>query len=125
MRGLCDLVRQRRVMEAARCDRVQRQIELVVPAELEARPRQLVVPLLCQGMTLHTTGQWPWYPHNSTRDRLCNRPGYCMLPRLSITRHHHQRDSHDRMTAEPPMLPAQPTIVRHALAMLTLARSAA
>lgn len=51
--GLGGLLRQRGIVHCARCHRVQAEIELVVPPELEARPRQLVIPCLGCWVTLH------------------------------------------------------------------------
>lgn len=46
------LLRQGGVVHGARRDRVQRQVELVVPPELKASPRQLVVPRLRRRVAL-------------------------------------------------------------------------
>ena len=40
------------IMEEARCDRVQGQVELVVPAEFKARFGEGIVPLLSVGVSL-------------------------------------------------------------------------
>ena len=47
-------------MEGARCDRVQAQVELVVPAKLEPRARQLIVPGLSGRVALqpHSVTEW-------------------------------------------------------------------
>lgn len=46
------LLGQGSVMEEARCDRVQGQVELVIPAELEACFGEGVIPLLSIWVTL-------------------------------------------------------------------------
>eukprot|EP00955_Chlamydomonas_euryale_P036990 350621-Chlamydomonas_euryale.AAC.5 len=49
-------LRQRRVVVRARGDRVQRQIELVIPAELKARTAERIVPLLSVRVALGKVG---------------------------------------------------------------------
>src|SRR5215510_14760275 len=50
--NLGGIVGQRFVVEVFRCVGIEREIELILPAELEARLRQSVVSYLCTRMTL-------------------------------------------------------------------------
>src|SRR5687768_14263403 len=56
MRELGALGRQCRVVIGARRDRVEREIELILPPELETRPRQRVVPRLRPRMSFRQIG---------------------------------------------------------------------
>ena len=56
VRDLGAVGRQRLVVEGARGHRIERQVELVLPAELEARLRQRVVPRLRPRMALGEIG---------------------------------------------------------------------
>src|SRR6266540_4511706 len=56
VRELGALGGERLVVEAARRLRVEREVELVLPAELEARPRERVVPLARPRMALRDVG---------------------------------------------------------------------
>ena len=47
------LLRQGCIVERAGCDRIQGQVELVVPTEFESCARQLIIPGLCTRVTLH------------------------------------------------------------------------
>ena len=49
------LLREGGIMEEARCDRVQRQVELVVPAEFKPRFGEGIIPLLSIGVSLRCT----------------------------------------------------------------------
>ena len=57
MRDLVGVLRQRLVMEGAGRVGIERQVELVLPAEVEARPRQRVVADLRRRMALGEIGR--------------------------------------------------------------------
>src|SRR3984893_9791929 len=56
MRHLVALLRQRRIVEGAGRVRVEREVELVLPAEIEARPRQRIVARPGPGVALGKVG---------------------------------------------------------------------
>src|ERR1700731_5371941 len=56
MRHLVALLRQRRIVEGAGRVRVEREVELVLPAEIEARPRQRIVARPGPGVPLGKVG---------------------------------------------------------------------
>src|SRR3989454_12691315 len=56
VRDLRALRRQRLVVELARRLRIEREVELILPPELEPRPRQRVVPVARAGMALRDVG---------------------------------------------------------------------